>query len=444
MVGNIFMISTGTWKAWEGRVLDGKFPLRQWLGGSDHSAVFATERAGSTPGKAAIKLIPADSPDPDRQLARWRAAQQLSHSNLIRIFEIGRCRLDNAQVLYLVTERGEEDLSQILPLRPLSPDEVGDLLPPLLDALSYLHDRGFVHGRIKPSNVLAIGDQLKLSADQITSMSEAGPMRTRRDAYDAPETAAGIASPAGDLWSVGLTLVAALTQNIELKENSSQANPGLPETLPEPFRGIARDCLRLDPEQRCSIAEIKARLQPAGRSVPTARDASPVQAPRAKRGPFAIVAVALAVLIGFFIFFYPRGHSGGKTAGSETSSAPEQPAPQTSAPTPQHQPDALAKTVSAQVAREVLPDVPRSASNTITGTIKVAVRVEVDSSGKVTSAKLTSAGPSQYFARLALKAAQGWEFSAPQVNGQAAASTWLLHFRFRRGSTQVSPEHVNR
>src|ERR1017187_8275412 len=90
------------------------------------------------------------------------------------------------------------------------------------------------------------------------------------------------------------------------------------------------------------------------------------------------------------------------------------------------------------VVRQVLPDVSQNSRKTITGTIKVTVRVEVNPSGKVAAAKLKTAGPSRYFAGLALKAAQRWEFSPPQVNGQPAASTWLLQFRFKRAGTQAS------
>src|SRR5580700_5436486 len=332
------------WKKWEGRV-DGKFPLRQWLGGSEHSAVFLTERPGQSE-KVAIKLIAADG-DADRKLSHWRAAAQLSHPHLMRIYEAGRCRLDGTPLLYLIMEYAEEDLSQILPQRPLAPSEVTDLLPPLLDSLSFLHGKGFVHGRVKPSNVHAMGDQLKLSADQIVATSE--PASRRRDVYDAPETAAGIVSPAGDVWSIGVTLVAALTQNVSFEGSSeadpSHPDPAPPDTVPQPFRGIARECLHLDPKRRCSLAEIQARLQPAGRSVPA--PAPPPETPAPAYGATWRVVIPVAVLLLFVLglFFYrtifPRKPSSQlgpvKIEDAAPAPAPAEPAssnPTTSKPAP--------------------------------------------------------------------------------------------------------------
>ena len=65
------------WKQWEGQVVNGSFPLRQYLGGSDHSAVFLTERRGRDPQKAAIKLIAVDPANTAVQLARWEFAAKL-------------------------------------------------------------------------------------------------------------------------------------------------------------------------------------------------------------------------------------------------------------------------------------------------------------------------------------------------------------------------------
>src|ERR1700722_17883453 len=297
------MSNPGVWKTWEGRVVDGKFPLRQWLGGSDHSAVFLTERPGQPSPKLAIKMVAAEGTEADHQISRWRAASQLSPPNLIRLVDAGRCRLDNPSLLYVVMESAEGDLSQLLPQRPLVPGEATDMLPPVLDALSYLHGMGLVHGRIKPSNVLAVGNRLKLSSDQVFPAAEANSSRRRRDAYDAPETAAGIVSPASDVWSVGVTLVAALTQNTSFAEPASGSDPNLPETVQQPFRGIARECLHLDPKRRCSIAEIQARLQPAGRSVPAGPHPPPPPARSVKRGSIAAALLVIALLVAVVVFF---------------------------------------------------------------------------------------------------------------------------------------------
>ena len=432
-----------TWKAWEGRVIDGKFPLRQWLGGSDHSAVFLTELPGPRSEKAAIKLIEPEA-EAERQLARLRATTRLSHPHLIRTIETGRCQMDGGTVLYVVMEHADEDLSQILPQRPLEAAEMADLLPPVIDALSYLHSSGFVHGRIKPSNVLAVGDQLKLSSDRVASVAEQDTRHRRRDVYDAPETAAGIIASAGDIWSVGVTMVAALTQNVALAEEvSPPGSRGLPETIPEPFRGIARECLHLDPKRRCSLAQIQARLQPGGRSVPVEAEAVPAAPIRHYRYPWRIfIPVAVLIVFGLAWGLYRRIFPPAPAKSGEIRiEVSEIPKPANPAPA-----EVPRKPVTSpgEVLHQVLPDVPQSAMGTITGTIKVTVRVQVDASGKVTSATFKSSGSSKYFAGLAMQAAQGWEFAPPVVDGQPTTSTWLLQFRFKRTSTQASSQRVKR
>jgi TonB family protein len=473
-------IAAVSWRTWEGRVVEGKFPLRQWLGGSDHSAVFLTERRDQPGQKAAIKLIAADVAEANHQLTSWRDAGQLSNPHLIRIFESGRSQVNGTPLLYVVMEYAEEDLSQILPQRPLTASEVGDMLPPLLDALAYLHKKGFVHGRVRPSNVLAVGDQLKLTSDHVTPSQETISPRRQRDLFDAPETAAGIISPASDMWSVGATVVAALMQNPGIPGESSNGDPGLPQTMPEPFRSIARECLHFDPQRRCSIDSITVRLHPVARSIPAPPPARPepmrLSDGSRSRMPTVIGGlIAAAILIAITVFFF-RGSGPGRPSAGEPSQSesaapvvpqaqpsPAQPGPTaratkpaTAAPAPKTAMRPAPSKASTQKAgastggaqgvaiHQVLPDISKSARNTITGHIKVNVRVEVDSSGKVSSAKLINAGPSRYFAGKALQASQQWEFTSPQVAGQPAHSAWMLHYRFGRARTEVSPEQLNR
>jgi len=430
------------WKSWEGRTVDGRFSLQQWLGGSDHSAVFLTEAPGQSPQRTAIKLIQADETDAAGQLSRLRETIRLSDPHLIRVYEAGRCAMDGAPFLYVLMECADDDLSKILPERALEPGEATDLLPPLLDALTYLHKNGFVHSRIKPSNVLAVGEQLKLSSDQIGKVTDPNGRHRRRDVYDAPETAAGIVSSAGDVWSLGVTLLAAMTQQVEIAEKGSPANRDLPQALSDPFRGIVRECLQLDPNRRCSLKEIQARLQPQARSVPAPPEPPPPAAETNPRRPVMLwavsIVVVLAVVFGLLWFRSSKSSTPAETKKTEVAAAPATSPSQAPAPAPK------TRASAGSVVRQVIPEVPHSALNTITGTVKVVVRVEVDASGKVSSATLKSAGPSHYFAEHALQAAQQWEFSAPEVNGQPAPSVWLLQFRFKQASVQASAQHVKR
>ncbi len=167
------------WKLCEGQVIDNKFRLRRLLGGTDDSAVFLTQLATPQSEKAVIKFITA-GPTADHQINLWLRVMQLSHPNLLRIFDVGRCRIENRDRLYAVMEYAEEDLSQILPQRALKPAEARDMLEPVLDALVYLHAQGLVHSRIKPSNILATADQLKLSSDTLFPIGESRKSSCRR------------------------------------------------------------------------------------------------------------------------------------------------------------------------------------------------------------------------------------------------------------------------
>src|ERR1019366_5219762 len=251
-----------TWKQWEGRTVDGRFPLQSYLGGSDHGAVFLTLRqvgAGDS-DKAAIKLIPADSADAEKQLLRWEAARELNNPNLIRIFETGRCELDGTELLYVVEEYAEEDLSQILPERALTAEEAQGMLPPILRALQCVHDKGFVHGRIQPSNILAVGDQVKLSSDALGVPGERSRSAGATGAYDPPEAATGAISTAADVWQLGMTLVEVLTQRLPVWDRARPSAPEVPAAVPEPFREIAGHCLQVDAEKQWTVGQILERL----------------------------------------------------------------------------------------------------------------------------------------------------------------------------------------
>jgi TonB family protein len=468
---------------WIGRVVDERFPLLAWLGGSEQSAVYLTELDGDRLQKAAIKLIPSDEADADARIAGWESAKNLSHPNLMRLIDSGRCQIDGNVLLYAVTEYADEVLSEIILERPLTPDEVEQMLDPVLDALAFLHSKGLVHGHLKPSNILVVEDQLKISCDGIKASGERARRFVERSAYDAPELPAQAISPAVDIWSVGATLVEALTQRLpdwnraELN-NSEQNDPDLPDMLPHRFDRVVRECLRSVPARRCTLDRVKALLRPGESQVasppaaeadqpltPGKIDADKIDAekiyidrkpastlpssPASRlRGP-ALIAVGLAILVPIAIVQL-RSHRASPPLPTEStqppaaaSAAPAQPAapPQSSAPeasAPETH-SSQASTVQRAVAQQVLPDIPAKAMATIHGKFELTIRVAVDPDGNVSDAAFESPGPSRYFANLALESARHWRFKPPQANGQGIPSTWTLHFVFRQTGTDVTP-----
>ena len=265
-----------SWKQYEGQVINNTFPLQRYLGGSTESAVFLTQLAGPQSSKAVIKLIP-EGLSVDLQLSLWRRASRLTDPNLLQLFQGGRCRLADMDLLYVVMEYAEENLSEILPQRALTPSEARDMLGPVLDALTSLHAQGLVHSHLKPSNILATSDQVKLSTDRLFPAGEIRKSSSKPTPYDAPESANQALTAASDVWSLGVILIEVLTQRLAGGQPGGASLSSAAESIPQPFRDIARHALERDPRLRWSVANIAASLNP--RAAAAAQGASPLSVP---------------------------------------------------------------------------------------------------------------------------------------------------------------------
>jgi TonB family protein len=451
---------------WVGQVIDGKFPLIEWLGGSGSGAVFRTELGGDVSRKAAIKLVPASARTEER-LATWPAIAALSHPHLLRILQAGRAEIGEVKLVYVVTEFAEEVLAQIIPERPLSADETREMLNPVLGALQYIHDKGYVHGHLKPSNILVVDEDIKLSSDSMLPEGNLSPEPLGNDIHIAPESAEGPVARPMDIWSLGITLVEALTQHPPIWDAAAGGEPVVPRSVPEPFSTIARESLHPDPARRCTLTEMRKMLE--GRQTQSAATA-PLHLPHYQqriaekslpaRIPLLPLIIGFVLLVAIIVGLEMRSHKthsaplqtestrqapaaepDSKTAnGSTAPSVPAATPP--SVPAPATAP--IAGPTKGEVVSRSVPDVPRQASNTIHGTVGVVVRVEADTNGAVTGAELATRGPSAYFARLALESARNWKFKPPQQDGHATSSTWLLHYAFRRGGVDVRAEEKTR
>jgi TonB family protein len=437
------------WKQWERRILGGRFRLRRHLGGSDDTGVFLT-RYGDGSEWAAIRLVRAEADNSEILLSRWKRASGLSHPGLIRLFEAGTCQAHETKLLYVVMEYGEENLAETLRERSLTPAEAREMLEPVADTLQYLHEFGLVHGRLKPSQILITGNQVKVASDWIHAAGEPGWGFQAPSVYEPPESVSGMCSPAGDVWALGVTLVEALTQTQPLQRRPKAKRVFLPATLPVAFREIAHGCLQGNPRRRETAGQIAHRLRqtsPAGEPITLLMPKT-----GAARWTYAIPAIALllglsATLLGpglphlpvpaSWFEHLPRPQSwverAEKLVGVNLTGQPPPPA----APVP--------LVVTRHVVEKILPEISPTARKTIRGTVRVSVRTQVDPSGHVASAELETHGPSPYFADQALEAARHWTFDPlPALPGSSPkpSEEWRLRFEYTTTATSAAAERV--
>ena len=224
------------WEELVGSKAGGGYLLRELIGSTDRSAVYRTFR-GEEP--TALKLVNADE-EP-------AARPQFDHPQLIRLYSSGQVELEGTPFRYFVMEPADENLASVIAARALSEDETRSMLVPLLEALSYLHELGLAHGRIRPSNILAVGDSVKLSSDSVRSIG-------------------AVASPEEDMRALGLTIIEVLTQE---RQASAIAR------VHSPLREIVEHSLQPDPASRWTARQALAHLS----------GELPVVAPAAPRTP---------------------------------------------------------------------------------------------------------------------------------------------------------------
>lgn len=222
------------WTEYEGRTIDGIFPLAKLLQPEGRSAFFSTPNGSGAP--TVIRLIESHFDD-EEILARWRGVEALNHPNLVKLKKFGQVELDGTPLVYAVMEPAEANLGEIISERRLSVEETRDVATSLVAALDALHMHGFIHEHIEPGNVFAVGEMIKLRSDCIR---------------EAPEGVDGQELKKKDVHDLAVVLLRALTQQRTLED----ASRDLP--LPTPFDPIVRNGM----SGKWGLPEIAAALVP--------------------------------------------------------------------------------------------------------------------------------------------------------------------------------------
>ena len=268
----------------------------------------------------ALKLLaPALAEDErfrKRFLSESELAASLDHANVIPVYEAG----DADGSLYIAMRYVEgSDLKARLEDGPLSDEETVAVAVQVGGALDAAHERGLVHGDVKPSNVLIDGrghayladfGLTKRLGDERSPAGDAPLMGTID--YVAPEQIRGDeVDGRADVYSLGCLLYECLTGRQPFKRgNDAAVLYAHLEDEPPSTGGVA------DPVIAKALAKTPDdRYQTCAELVEAARDALEVPAPRPSHRLSAVAAVAVVAAVASLVaFFALRG--GGGAVGS--------------------------------------------------------------------------------------------------------------------------------
>ena len=284
----------------------GAWRVGEHIASGSWGSVYAARGEDGT--EAALKFIAGGllSPSQYAQLEEARFNEQADHPRLVRTFETFVVDDASAPAVHgavvVAMERGERNLQ----------DALGDVDPvpvitAICEALVHIHARGWVHGDIKPSNVLLMADGSVRLADfglaRELEGTHAYAPRVGSSDFLPPEwwseriSERGIpVRPTVDIWALGVTIHQLLTGGLypfpgagpRARGAAAQAYADgraplrLADELPPAWRPIVADCLAPDHASRLphTAASILARIPGRARAPP----ASLAGAGRRRRG----------------------------------------------------------------------------------------------------------------------------------------------------------------
>ena len=192
----------------------GEFEILAGLGRGGMGAVYRA-RQESLDREVALKVLLDREPGGlTRFRTEWQTAAHLQHASIVRVHSQG---VAEGCAYYAMAYVDGSDLGQMLAQGPLDGSsrlELVRFLADVADALAYAHERGIVHGDVKPRNILISREGRAYLCDfGVARTSEETPLlKMGTPAYVSPEQLRGRAvDHRADVYSLGVTLYEVLT-----------------------------------------------------------------------------------------------------------------------------------------------------------------------------------------------------------------------------------------
>lgn len=255
-----------------GHVLGKRFEVRRRLGSGGMGEVFEAFDRDRGDIVAIKTLSRADGETFARFKREFRALQSTAHPNLVSIGEL--VCADDVWFFTMELVDGRHFHEHVRGDR----EKLREALRQLVVGLCALHDAGFVHRDVKPSNVMVARDGrvvlldfgLVTNLDPMQQSIANGPVGTVE--YMAPEQAAGRqVGEAADWYGVGVMLYEALTGKmphsghaLQILVQKQQVEPAPPEQVapdsPEDLSRLCMELLAIEPSARPKGSAIAKHL----------------------------------------------------------------------------------------------------------------------------------------------------------------------------------------
>jgi hypothetical protein len=304
-------------------VLDRYRPLRPLGSGGSGSVWLARDE--KTGLDVALKIVAREGKSALRAEREAKAAAQLRHPACLRAYGFGR---DSRHVYIAYEFVPGQTYREALRAGALTDDDAVEACAQIGDGLAHAHAAGILHRDVKPSNVLLMdGDRVaaRVLDFGLAQMADAETLTEAGDvpgtlAYISPERlAGGEATPAADVWAVGVMLWEALAgrhpfwrgsmlETARAIEAGARPLGELRPDLPKRLLRLVDSTLSTHPARRPSARDLADALRGASSFGSTPRPA--FKLPTRIEPGHALTAVLAALLAGWTssaLPFYPHG-----------------------------------------------------------------------------------------------------------------------------------------